>query len=68
MADAGYDPRELIGVMEILADATGGSRQPEFFSTHPNPDNRIQKIQEEINAVFPNGVPEDVRTDSVVCG
>jgi predicted Zn-dependent protease len=68
MADAGYDPRELIGVMGILADATGGARQPEFFSTHPNPDNRIQEIQEEISAVFPNGVPDSLRTDSVVCG
>jgi beta-barrel assembly-enhancing protease len=57
MADAGYDPRSLIGVMEILAEASGGS-QPEFFSTHPNPENRIQKIQAAIEAEFPNGVPE----------
>jgi beta-barrel assembly-enhancing protease len=57
MADAGYDPRSLIGVMEILAEAGGGS-QPEFFSTHPNPENRIQKIQAAIEAEFPNGVPE----------
>ena len=62
MAEAGYDPRELIGVMEILAQASGGgSRQPEFASTHPSPENRMQKIQEELAAMFPNGVPEGLR-------
>ncbi len=57
MADAGYDPRAMIGVMQILAEAGGGARQPEFFSTHPNPDNRIQRIEAAIQEVFPNGVP-----------
>lgn len=58
MADAGYDPRSLIGVMEILAGAGNGQAQPEFFSTHPNPDRRMERIQEAIEAEFPNGVPE----------
>lgn len=57
MAEAGYDPRSLMRVMEILDEASGGVRQPEFFSTHPNPENRIQKIEEAIQAEFPNGVP-----------
>ena len=58
MADAGYDPTALIGVMRILAEASGGSRQPEFASTHPSPDNRVAKIQEAIAREFPSGVPE----------
>ena len=59
MSEAGYDPRGMIRVMEILAEASGGGqRQPEFFSTHPNPENRIQKIQQAIQKTFPNGVPE----------
>ncbi len=58
MSDSGYDPRAMIGVMEILAEASGGGAPPEFFSSHPNPDNRIGKIQEAINRVFPDGVPE----------
>lgn len=58
MAEAGYDPRSMIGVMEILAEASDGARPPEFFSTHPNPENRIARIQEAIDEVFPNGVPE----------
>lgn len=57
MAQAGYDPRAMIDVMEILAEA-GGSGTPEFFSTHPNPDNRIARIEAAIEEVFPNGVPE----------
>ncbi len=48
MIDAGYNPEELIGVMEILREASGGQRVPEFQSTHPSPDNRIQKIKEAI--------------------
>ena len=58
MSEAGYDPRGMIRVMEILAESSGGQRQPEFFSTHPNPENRIQKIQLAIQKTFPNGVPE----------
>ncbi len=58
MSEAGYDPRSMIGVMEILAEASEGNRPPEFFSTHPNPDNRIARIREAIEEEFPNGVPE----------
>ena len=58
IAAAGYDPRAMIRVMEALAQASGGSRQPEFLSSHPNPENRIEKIQAAIEAEFPNGLPE----------
>lgn len=54
MAEAGYDPRAMIRVMEVLAQASGGSRQPEFMSTHPAPENRAARIQEEI-AKLPAG-------------
>lgn len=56
-SQAGYDPRAMIEVMNILAEAGGGSRQPEFFSTHPNPENRIERIEAAIQEEFPNGVP-----------
>ncbi len=61
MVDGGYDPRSLIGVMEILARSMGGSRQPEFFSTHPNPENRVEKIEMAIQSIFPNGVPNHLK-------
>lgn len=58
MTEAGYDPRAMVSLMEILASASEGNRPPEFFSTHPNPENRIDRIWEAIEAEFPNGVPE----------
>jgi beta-barrel assembly-enhancing protease len=58
MAEAGYDPRAMIRVMEVLAKASGGSRQPEFFSTHPAPENRAARIKEAIARQFPSGVPD----------
>ena len=48
MADAGYDPKGMIQLMEILQKTQSGNRLPEFFSTHPNPENRIEKIQQAI--------------------
>jgi len=48
MANAGYNPYELIGVMEILKAAAGPNKTPERMSTHPDPENRIEKIKEAI--------------------
>lgn len=48
MIDAGYNPEEMIGLMEILKAAAGPNRLPEFQSTHPDPENRIDKIKEAI--------------------
>ena len=48
MIEAGYNAENLIGVMDILEEASGGSRTPEFQSTHPSPDNRRAKIREAI--------------------
>ena len=61
MAEAGYDPRAMVRVMEVLAKASGGSRQPEFVSTHPAPENRSERIKQEIAKRFPNGVPENLK-------
>ena len=61
MAEGGYDPRAMIRVMEVLAKASGGSRQPEFVSTHPAPENRSARIKEEIGKRYPGGVPEGLR-------
>ena len=48
MIESGYDPNEMITVMEILKSAAGPNRAPEFQSTHPDPENRIEKIKEAI--------------------
>ncbi|MGI8907647.1 MAG: M48 family metalloprotease [Candidatus Sumerlaeaceae bacterium] len=60
MSQAGYDPRSMLKVMEILRGAAKGPRPPEFFSTHPDPGNRLENIQEEIKKAFPSGVPEEL--------
>jgi len=50
MIEAGYDPLALLGVMDILEAASGGSnRAPEWQSTHPNPENRREKIKESVD-------------------
>lgn len=48
MLAAGYDPNAMVEVMHVLQAAGGGSEQPEFFSTHPNPENRIVQIQNAV--------------------
>jgi predicted Zn-dependent protease len=58
MAMAGYDPRSMIDVMEILDEASGHGGPPEFLSTHPKPANRVEYIKKVIAEEFPNGVPE----------
>lgn len=43
---AGYNPQEAIPLWERMAAAGGGSRPPEFASTHPAEATRIQKLRE----------------------
>lgn len=59
MYNAGYDPNEMIGVMQVLSEASQGNSPPEFFSTHPNPDRRIERIQQAIQNIdqCPTGQP-----------
>ena len=44
MAKAGYDPRESVGLWQRMSQG-GGSRGPEYLSTHPNPGTRITQLQ-----------------------
>lgn len=48
MIEAGYKPEAMIDVMNILKEASGGGNQPEFMSSHPSPDNRVEKLREVI--------------------
>ena len=60
MSEAKYDPRSLLEVMRILAASSGGSRRPEFLSTHPDPGNREETIKAAISERYPGGVPTDL--------
>jgi predicted Zn-dependent protease len=52
MAQAGYDPSAQLEVMRILKDASQEPRQPEWLSTHPLPETRIDQIQRLLNEEF----------------
>ena len=61
MTQAGYDPREMLGVMEVLKNASksrGGT--PEILMTHPLPESRLQDIAATLKQMFPNGIPEQL--------
>jgi predicted Zn-dependent protease len=60
-AQAGYDPRGMIEVMKILGAQRQGGAGPEFFQTHPNPENRLARLQQAIAEEFPNGVPAGLK-------
>ena len=51
MVVAGYDPREMLTVMDIL-QRTGGGSGPSFLSTHPDPADRKKDIQKLIDEKY----------------
>lgn len=46
METVGLDPRAMIQVMNVLKAVDHGGQTLEIFQTHPNPDLRIQQIQD----------------------
>ncbi len=46
MAAAGYDPRDLANVFQTIASQSRGGT-PQWLSSHPDPGNRYQKINQE---------------------
>src|SRR5256712_928666 len=57
MRRVNYDPREMPHVFELLtrvSQAQGGGRVPEWLGTHPNPENRRRRIEQEIAALPQN--------------
>lgn len=59
MIEAGYNPRGLVELMQILAKNSGG-RQPEFLNSHPDPGNRLETLTGLIQKEFPQGVPQNL--------
>lgn len=45
MAQAGFDPAQAVNLWENMIEASGG-RQPEWLSTHPDPQNRISSLRQ----------------------
>jgi hypothetical protein len=46
MARSGYDPRDMANMFQTI-QAKGGNGGPEWLSSHPNPSNRYQAINNE---------------------
>lgn len=73
---ANYDPREMPEVFEMLARvsaASGGGGTPEWLSTHPDPENRRERIEAQIAELPAGGQPIDPadyvrRLDGLVYG
>jgi predicted Zn-dependent protease len=51
-AKAGYDPRAAATLWRKMSES-GGSRPPEFLSTHPSPENREQRLMELAPEMMP---------------
>lgn len=60
--DNGYDPRGVAQFFEIIEGQSKGGRPPEFFSSHPNPGNRVERVNREIEKI--GGMPANPRTTS----
>lgn len=44
MIAAGYDPKGMVQVLEVLKRASGESQPLEILSTHPNPGTRLDRV------------------------
>ncbi|MFN3472113.1 MAG: M48 family metalloprotease, partial [Aquificaceae bacterium] len=52
---AGYDPMGMIRVFEMFKSMERGGRAPEWLSTHPLPETRIQEAKKVIESFRPEG-------------
>jgi hypothetical protein len=61
--DADYDPHALVQFFAVLADEERKmGAPPEFFSNHPSPEHRIERVDEEIKNL--GGKPPNAKEDS----
>ena len=50
MKEAGYDTRGMHDLLVTLEKLNQGGNAPEFFSTHPNPENRLARVDDLIKS------------------
>ncbi|HEV3374734.1 MAG TPA: M48 family metallopeptidase [Candidatus Acidoferrum sp.] len=61
--DTGYDPRAMAQFFEKLEAEMKGKTPPEFFSDHPSPEHRVERVDTEIDKL--GGAPANAKRDSV---
>jgi predicted Zn-dependent protease len=54
MSQAGFTPEAMLEVMKILKEVSGTRGGSDIFATHPNPDARIEQIQEYLKTNPPS--------------
>ncbi len=54
MTRLGYNPVAQVQVMNVLKQEAAGGRPPEFLSTHPYPETRIERLQRLVQNKYPN--------------
>ena len=52
MARAGYDPRESVAFWKRMMAASQGEKPPEFMSTHPADQTRINQLEQLMPAAL----------------
>ncbi|TMA28484.1 MAG: peptidase M48 [Deltaproteobacteria bacterium] len=69
MTKAGYDPRQMIGLFQMLGglgvESAGGAsagKLPEWAQTHPIPEHRLEATQERLKTEL-KGDPSTLRVD-----
>jgi predicted Zn-dependent protease len=67
-ARAGYNPRAAISVWQKMMKATQGKNPPEFLSTHPSGETRIEQLSALMPAVEPlyRDAPKAPSSDSTI--
>ncbi len=67
MVAAGYHPKGMLQVMQVLAEASkGGGAPPEFLSTHPAPATRVGIIQKRLDTEYATLIKE--KGDTLIVG
>jgi len=62
--DSGYDPRAMGQFFEKIQDDPRMNDAFQFFSDHPNPANRIERVNQEVDKL--GGPPPNYQSDSNV--
>lgn len=65
LARAGYDPRQMANMFRTI-EGEGGQRGPEWMSSHPNPGNRYEAINQEASMLQVSGSLPDNRAFEAV--
>ena len=55
LARAGYDPREMANMFKTIERESGGGGGPQWMSSHPNPGNRYNAINNEARSLRVQG-------------